>query len=163
MVETILQHWILTQFAYPFLFIFLISYALLVKSKLLGENQQVNAIVSLILGLVFVTALEKTAMFENLILFLTLALVIVMMVLMIWGFATGSSLEKEMFTGNFKWVLLGITVVAVFIAVLWAAGIQNSFFDLLFYQSWSESLWTNIAFVVVVIVALTVAIKGVKS
>ena len=161
MAETILQHWILTDFAYPFFFIFLVVYAILEKFKLLGDNKQVNAIVSLIVGLIFVSAVgDYKLVAENLLLFFSLAIVIVFVTLMIWGFATGSSLDKEMFTGNFKWTILGIVVVAVFFAVLWAADINGTFFDYLFRQSWSESFWTNIVFIVVIAIALAVAIKG---
>lgn len=161
--ETILQHWILTDFAYPFFFVFLVVYAILEKFKLLGENKQVNAIVALIIGLIFVSAVGDYKMVaENLLLFFALAIIIVFVVLMIWGFATGSSLDKDLFGegSKFKWVVLGITVVAVFFAVLWAADINNTFFDYLFEQSWSESLWTNLIFIVVIAIALAVAIKG---
>jgi hypothetical protein len=160
MAETILQHWVLTEFIYPFFFVFFVLYAIFEKTKLLGGNKQVNAIVSMIVALIFVTAVFPKVFVGNLLLFLTLAIVVVLATLMIWGFATGSSLESKIFEGNFKWAILGITVIAVFFAVLWAADVQGTFFDLLFRQTWSENLWTNVAFIVVIAVALAVAIKG---
>ena len=70
--ETILQHWILTRFAFPFLLIFFIVFAVLEKTKLLGEGKkQLNALLSFVVSLVFVSAIYPTLVVSNLILFLT--------------------------------------------------------------------------------------------
>ena len=89
MVETILQHWIVTQFILPFTLVFALVYAILLKTKLLGEGNQVNAIIAGVIGLIFVSALEPKLIVENMMLFLAVAIVIVFVVLLLWGFVSG--------------------------------------------------------------------------
>jgi len=159
--ETILQHWVVTQFILPFTLIFALVYAILGKTKVLGEGKQINAIVAGVLGLVFVSALEPKLIVENLILFLTVAIVIIFVVLLLWGFvgATKDGFEVEKWM---KWGLWIISGIAVIVAVIWATGVGSDAFDFLFQQSWSESFWTNFAFIAVVIAALALILKNSK-
>lgn len=164
--ETIFQHWIVTQFILPFLLIWTIIFAVLQKTKLLGEDKkQLDAIVAFVIGLIFVGAIFPKVVVGNLILFLTVAIIVMFVGLLLWGFVSGDEIK-----GNFlknkglKWVVGIVIVVAVIIAVLWASGIENNVLDLLFRQSWSNSLWTNLAFIAVVVIALAVVLKsGSKS
>lgn len=159
--ETILQHWIFTKFAFPFLLIFAIVFALLEKTKILGEDKhQINAIVAFVIGMVFVGAAYPKDVVSNLILFLTVALIVVFVTLLLWGFVSGGEAKLE---GNVKNVALGVMVIAVIIAVLWAAGVEGGVYDWLFKQSWSGDLWTNVLFVVVIAGALAWMIKGAGS
>jgi len=165
MVEkTILQHEIFTRFALPFLLMFFIVFAVLEKTKLLGEGKkQLNALIAFVIGLIFVSAVYPTLVVSNLILFLTVAIVVVFVALLLWGFVFG---EKEEFKikGWMRWVLGILIGVGVFFAVLWATGIQGKVVDLLFKQDWSSVFWTNALFVVVIAVALALVIgKSKKS
>ena len=163
MVETILQHEIFTRFAFPFLLMFFIVFAILEKTKLLGEGKkQLNALISFVIGLIFVSAVYPTLVVNNLILFLTVALVVVFVALLLWGFIFG---EKEEFKVQkwMKWVLGIIVGIAVVIAVLWATGVQGKVIDFLFRQGWSNTFWTNALFIVVIAVALALMIKKAKS
>ncbi len=165
--ETIFQNWIFTRFALPFLLVFFIVFAILEKTKLLGEDKkQLNALISFVVGLIFVGAVYPTEVVGNLILFLTVALVVVFIVLLLWGFIFGGFKKEEGFTPEkwMKWVLAIVIGVAVIIAVLWATGIGvdeiNDFFNNLFSgQDWSSGFWTNVAFIVVVAVALALILK----
>ena len=74
--------WIFTQFALPFLLIFAVLYGILEKTKILGDGKhQINAIVSFVVGLIFVSAVHPKEIVGNLILFLTVALVVVFVAL----------------------------------------------------------------------------------
>ncbi len=160
--ETILQHWIFTNFVYPFLLMFLIIYAILEKTKLLGEDKhQINALVSFVIGLIFVGAVFPKIVVSNLILFLTVALIVMFVVLLLWGFATGGE-AKIGGSKMAKWVagiLIGISSV---IAVLWATGIEDKVIDLLFGQQWSSTFWTNVLFIAAVVGALALVISKSK-
>jgi len=164
MKETIFQHWIFTRFAFPFLLIFFIVFAVLEKTKILGEDKkQLNAIIAFVIGLIFVGVAYPTEVVGNLILFLSVALVVMFVALLLWGFVAGDI--KEGFTpGKYLKPILGILIsIAVVIAVLWAAGLHTKVIDLLFRQSWSSTVWTNVLFVVVVAVALTLILIKRKS
>lgn len=158
-METILQHWIATRFVYPFFLVFFIVFAILEKTKILGENKQVNSLVAFVIGLIFVSVAYPVDVVGNLILFLTVAIIIMFVGLLLWGFASGGEAK---FSGGWAKVIGGVIAVAVVLAVLWATGVSGGVFDLLFYQPWSGTLWTNVAFIVVVIVALGIAMKSGK-
>lgn len=160
--ETILQHWIITQFALPFLLIFAIVYAVLEKTKILGDNHQVNAIIGGVIGLVFVSALSPKRVVENLILFFTVAIVVIFIVLLLWGFVAGTKDKDKGFELDdwMKYTLWAISGIAVIVAIIWATGLSPDVLDFLFDQSWSGEFWTNFFFVAVVIVALVVILKN---
>jgi hypothetical protein len=159
--ETILQHWILTNFILPFLLIFFIIFGILEKTKLFGEGtKQLNAFISFVIGLVFVGAIFPKLVVENLILFFTVAIVVLFIALLLWGFISG---EEAKIPGKLKAPAGALVAIAVVVALLWALGIEGSIFDFLFRQSWSGELWTNVAFVAVVIFALVAVLWSKKE
>lgn len=160
--ETFLSSIIVSKFVLPFLLIFFIVFALLEKTKILGEERkQLNALVAFVIGLIFVSAISPKLIVSNLILFLTVAIVVMFVGLILWGFATGGEAK----IGGEKWVKYvggGIVVVGVLIALIWATGYWNNFIDFFFKQDWSSSFWTNFLFIVVIAAALATAIKAGK-
>jgi hypothetical protein len=157
-----LQSPALTKFVYPFLLIFFIVFALLEKTKVLGEKKQINALVSFVIGFIFVSAIFPKEMVGNLILFLTIAIVIVFVILILWGFIAGEGgLKFADAPVGLKWVIGIVLVIVVVIAIIWASGVDSvGLFDKLFHSSWSEGFWTNLLFIVVVAVALVVILKS---
>lgn len=162
MEPTILQHPIFTKFAFPFFLIFFITFALLEKTKIFGDGKkQINALVAFVIGLIFVSVAYPKDIVNNLILFLTVAIVVVFVFLLLWGFISGEEAKLPGMAG-LKWVALILLTIAVIIAVFWAMGIESQVYGMLFKQSWSNNFWTNFTFIVVVAVALAVAIKSGK-
>ncbi|MCK5624551.1 hypothetical protein KAI04_01795 [Candidatus Pacearchaeota archaeon] len=160
--ETILQSEILTKFVYPFLLIFFIVFAVLEKTKVLGDDQkQLNALVAFVIGLIFVGAVFPKLVVANMILFLTVALIVVFVVLLLWGFVSSGDKGLELSKGlkTFLFIVLGIAVV---IAVFWATGVGGGFFDLLFSSNWSNAFWTNFLFIVVIAAALALVLRSSK-
>lgn len=164
--ETILQHWIFTRFALPFLLIFFIAYGILIKSKILGDKKQLNALVAFIIGLIFVAAASPVLVVSNLVLFLTIALVVMFIGLLLWGFIAGEEgLKYDKIPKSLKGIISIAILVAVFFGTLWAVGINGSsvfagIFGFLFGQEWSATFWTNAAFIIVIIIALALVLKG---
>ncbi len=159
---TFLQSPVLTKFVYPFLLIFFIVFAILEKTKIFGEERkQINALISFVIGFIFVSAVFPKEMVGNLILFLTIAIVIVFVILLLWGFVMGEEGLKISGAPKGLKIAIGIVIVlAVVVAVLWAAGIDaGSFLGTLFNSSWSDSLWTNVLFILVVAIALAVVLR----
>ncbi len=157
---TIFQHWIFSKFILPFVLIVTLVYAVLEKTKLLGDNKhQLNAIIAFVIGLTFTGIAYFTDVVNNMILFLSVALVILFVILLLWGFIFGDmgELFKEV-----KWVrnlLLGIAGIAIVIGILWASGVSGKLVDSLFGQSWSNAFWTNFLFVAVIVVALVLLLR----
>lgn len=164
-MATILQAPLLTDFLYPFLLIFFIAFGILEKTSVLGaEKRQLNALVSLVIGLIFVSAVFPKIIVGNLMLFLSIALVVVFVALLLWGFISGKA-EFGDKTQKFLGAILGVGIV---IAVLWASGIGDmawlvSIWDFLFDSSWSGSFWTNVIFVFLIGGAIAAVLIGPKS
>ena len=162
-----LQSPVLTKFIYPFLLIFFIVFAILEKTKIFGDDKkQINALIAFVIGFIFITAIFPKEMVNNLILFLTIAIVIVFVVLMLWGFIMGGEGVKvfENSPKGLKWAIGIFIIIAVTIAVLWAAGVNLSdIFDKLFHAHWSSEFWTDLVFVVLVAGGLAVALSSGKK
>jgi len=160
--ETIFQHWIVTKFILPFALITAILYAILEKTKLFGDGKhQLNAIISGVIGLIFVGAVFPKLVVENMILFLIVAVVIMFVVLLLWGFVSGQDMKDNILSNKgVKWVVGIVLVIAVIVAVLWATGVDVTVLDLLFNQSWSNSFWTNFFFIVVVAGVIALVLKN---
>jgi len=164
---TFLQSPILTNFVYPFLLIFFIIFAILEKTKIFGEGRkQINALISFVISFIFVSAIFPKEMVSHLILFLTIAIVIVFVVLIIWGFIMGEkgvNVFDESPKGV-KWAIAIFILIVVAIAVLWAAGIDTAgFVDRVFHSTWSNTLWTNLIFIVLVAAALAIVLSTGKK
>ncbi len=165
MASTVLQSEILTKFAYPFLLVFFIVFAILQKAKILGDNKQINALVAFVIGLIFVSAVYPKVVVSNMILFLVIALVIVFVVMMLWGFVMGDK-AFELFTGAkppLKWAMVIVVLISVVFAVFWAAGIDTGFLGKLFTSSWSKTFWTNFLFIALIAVALAAVLVSGKG
>jgi hypothetical protein len=154
---------ILVNFVYPFCLIFFVLFAVLDRTKIFGEEKkQINALVAFIVAFIFVSAVFPKVIVSNLILFLAIALIVVFVVLLLWGFIMGGDSLKifENSKPGFKIFVGVLIVIGVTIAVLWAAGIDASgLLGKLFNSDWSESFWTNVLFFVLVAIALAVMLR----
>lgn len=163
--ETILQHPILIRFAYPFFLVFFVVFAVLEKTQVLGDkNKQIDALVAFVVGLIVVAVASPTAVISNMVLFLSVALIVLFVVLLLWGFAIGGKADLNL--GEKTWVkyLAGLVILVLsLVALIWASGFQggvSGFFGAVFGQSWSEAFWTNTIFVVLVGIALALVLKS---
>ena len=156
MVETILQHPILTRFAFPFLLVFFVLFALLEKTKVLGDKKQINALISFVVSLIFVNVAFPVEVVSNMVLFLTVAMVTTFVGLILWGFIGGKAQIENKSIKMFAGLII---VIAIIVAILWATGFYP-FVEWLFKQEWSKSFWTNLIFIVVLVVAVALVLKG---
>lgn len=161
--ETIFQNWVFKDYILPFLLMFAIIFGVLEKTKLLGDGRkQLNAIIAFVMAMIFVSVLFPKQVVSNMVLFLTVSLVIILVFLMLYGFVV-SDKEGLKIEDWMKWTFGILAGAATIIAVIWATGMQIETLDFLFNQSWSNSLWTNLAFILVVAIALALVLKGSKK
>jgi len=161
---TILQSSLFREFLVPFLLIWTIIFAILQKTKLLGENKmQLDAIVSAVIGLMFIGAIFPKQLVGNMILFLTVAMILIFVVLLLWGFAVGGDFSKPLSSKGMKWffgILIGSSVT---IALLYFAGYSAPLSNFLYAQDWSSPLWTNFFFVIIIAIVLALVLKTKKA
>ena len=162
--DTLLQGEIFTRFILPFFLVFFIVFAILEKTKFFGDGKkQINAMIAFVVGLIFVSVLYPTLVVNNLILFLTVALVSIFVILLIWGFIFGDA--KEGFKPE-PWMKIGLAIlagIAFIVAVIWATGFNDKLVGGLFGQSWSKAFWTNLGFVLAIAIALALVLGGKKK
>lgn len=160
MAETIFQYPIFQEFILPFLLVFTIIFAILEKTKLLGEGKkQLDAIVAFVVSLIFVTAIFPKAVVSNLILFLTISIIIVFVILLLWGFVFGEIKEGFKPAGWMKWILGVVIAVAVMFAVMWSVGLPAGVTDLFSKLNWSSPFLMNFVFIIVIAVALALVLR----
>lgn len=163
-VDTILQSEFAVKFIYPFLLIFFIVFAVLEKTKTFGEGKTtINAFIAAVIGFIFIAAVGPKMIVSNMILFFAVALVILFVILMLWGFVSADNKEGFKIEGWMKWLLWIAVLVGVIAAVFWATGVGGNVIDTLFRQSWSGSFWSNALFVILIAAAIAVAIKSGKG
>lgn len=162
---TILQNSLLRDFLLPFFLIWVILFAILQKTKLLGDGKmQLDAMVSAVIGLIFIAAVGPKEFVGEMVLFLSVAMVIIFVVLLLWGFAVGGDFSKPLSSKGMKWffgILIGVSVV---VAVLYFSGYSDKISDFLYDQNWSSGFWTNALFIVIIAGALSLVLfKSKKS
>ncbi len=163
----ILQSSLMVNFLYPMLLIFFISFGVLEKTGIFGTGKtQLNAMVSLVVALIFVSAVFPKIMVSNLVQFLSVGLAIIFVGIMLWGFVSGQA-GADVFKGLNSKFIGGLIGISLFFGVLWAAGIGGSFlsglerlFSFLFDSPWSGEFWTNAIFIGVVAIVIYILIKG---
>jgi hypothetical protein len=157
---TILQSTLFKEFLVPFFLIWTILFAILQKTKLLGEGKmQLDAIVSGTIGLIFIGALYPKQVVGNMMLFLTVAIVVIFVTLLLWGFAAGGDFSKPLSSSGMKWffgILIGLSVI---VALLYFTGYSSGISELLYAQDWSSSFWTNLFFILIVAIVLAFVLK----
>jgi len=138
----------------PFLLIFVLVYAVLQKSKILGEEKkQINALIALVVGLIAISFGNYVGVIVQLIPVLAVGLVIILVFLLLWGIVFIN--EDFKMAGWVKWTFGGFAFVAVLIASLIFTGAWSYFKD---YFSGNSSLFTNIVFLVIVGIAIAVVV-----
>lgn len=170
-MSNILQSSLAVDFLYPLLLMFFISFALLEKTKLFGDNKaQLNAFISLFVSLVFVGAVFPVIVVNNLLLYMGVGLVVVFVGLVLWGFVNGDAQGGFSLSGDggrkihklFVFLIFGSLVFAILWATGYGSAVVTYFYNLfskLFLSSWSANFWTN--FVIVgIILALVAAVLG---
>jgi len=148
--DTILTSDFAVRIIYPFLLVFTLMYAVLQKSKILGEDKsQIDALAALSIALIVVAFSWSTDIIVNLMPFLAVSLVILLVFMILFGFVASESdglkLPKPVQYG------IGVLIViALVIAVLVATGQWDFIYYNLFVDYSGNSWLSNIILLLVV-------------
>lgn len=158
---TILSHPIFVETILPFLLVFTIVFAVLQKSKVLGDGKrQIDAIVALVVGLLVISFGQAVGIIVQLIPFLAISLVILLVFLILVG-SFGKS-GDELLPDGLKKGLMAVVLIAVVIFVVWVTNFWQTLTEW-FLISEDSNLFANIVFVVVIIAAVVGVIMGSKE
>ncbi|OGJ21439.1 hypothetical protein A3K73_09020 [Candidatus Pacearchaeota archaeon RBG_13_36_9] len=122
MVNSIFSIPLFKEFILPFLLVFTLIFAILDRSKMLGEEKrQINAIISLVIALIFLAFDFARNIVVNLMPYLVVFIVILFVFMLIFGFITAKK-EGDVLNKGLKIALGTIFGVAVLVAVLFISG-----------------------------------------
>lgn len=160
-MENIFTHEIFTDFILPWLLIFTLVFAVLEKSKLLGEGKrQINAIVSLVVATILLAFPGSRDIIVNLIPIFVITLVVLFIFLLLYAFVSGEKKGDPLNKGVKIAIGIGIAIV-VAVSVLVVTGTWDSFW------SWlsDSNMGANIIFIVIAVGAVVAVLmnKGEKE
>lgn len=160
MAETIFSSPIFMEIILPFLLVFTLVFAVLDKSKLLGEGKrQINAIISLVIGLILIGFPFAREIIVKLIPFLAVSLVILFVFMLIFGFVSGKK-EGDVLSSGLKIALGIIFGLAVVVAVLWITGAWDSIYSYLVEGEFAGKIWVNIILIAIIGGAIAIVLSS---
>ncbi len=117
MVDSIFSYPLFKEFVLPFLLVFTLIFAILDRSKMLGEDKkQINAIVSLVIALIFLAFPFARNLVVNLMPYLVVFIIILFAFMLILGFIMAKK-EGDMLNKGLK-IALGIIFGIAFVVVI---------------------------------------------
>jgi hypothetical protein len=144
----------------PFILIFVMVFAILQKSKLLGEGKkQVDALVALAIGLILIITPPARIFIVKFVPWLAVALAVMLVFLVLYGFVAEEKWKSQ------KWVLIVFGILAglfVIIIAIYASG----YWDTLrgwFSGAFDSSLVMNIVLIAIVIAVVLIAVLTAKN
>lgn len=152
--NTILQHPLFVETILPFLLVFTLVFAVLQKSKILGDGKkQIDAIVALSMGLLVLAFAEAVGIIIQMTYFVAVALVVILVLMLLLGsFAEPGKFFEKFPSGLKTWMTI-VVVLAVVIATMIFTGGWQYVLDLIFISEGSGIL-VNVIFVAIVIGAV---------
>ena len=159
LTETILGSYFAVNVVYPFLLIFTLIFAILQRSKILGDGKkQIDALVALSVALIAVAFSYATGIISKLMPFLAVAAVILLVFLILYGFVASSNKDGLIIPKQVQWALLVLITIAVIIAVIWATGQWDRVYDWIFGGGQPTGIGTNILLIAIIIGAMVIVL-----
>ena len=154
--QTIFEHWIFTDYLLPWVLVFVLIFALLEKSNILGEGKkQVNAIVGAVCAFALLAFPFSRDVIIGLIPFLVIAAMIIFIFLLLYGFVSGD--KKGDPIGKGVKITIGVGVaIALVVAVLVVTGTWGDVAD--FFTS--SNMGANVIFVIIAVAAVIAVLMG---
>ncbi|MCS7134294.1 MAG: hypothetical protein NZ889_00320 [Candidatus Pacearchaeota archaeon] len=139
----------------PFLLVFAVVFAILEKTKVLGEKRNINLIVSFCITFIFVGVPAMVNVTLRLIPVVSSIIVVLLCLLLLFGFA-GLRVEENKTLRTILGVILGIALAVV---VFWASGAMDKFRG----TKISEATLNYIIFFSIFVLAIVVVLVGGKK
>jgi hypothetical protein len=146
---------IFTNVILPFLFIFTIIFAILEKTKFLGEKKDIHAIVALVFGMVAVGVPWAIGVILSIIPVVVVIVVILISWLMTYGFLGGYTVDKGV--GRNWLVAFQIILGLVFIGVIaWSTGAYKLVID----KPWAAQAGQTLLIVGAVVAVIAIVLSS---
>ena len=149
-----------TEMLLPFLLVFVVVFAILQKSKILGDGKaQIDAIVSLVVGLILIGVPQPRNIIVGIMPWMAVGIAVILVFLILYGFVAGDLSKAPDWMKVTFGILAGLFTLAVVLSV---SGLGSIILDWL-SGSGSSDVWMNVVMIVLVIGAVVVAVAGGKK
>ncbi|MFA5992387.1 MAG: hypothetical protein WC796_01630 [Candidatus Pacearchaeota archaeon] len=157
-MATILESYFAVNVIYPFLLSFTLIFAILQKSKILGDDKkQIDALVAFSISIIFVTFSWATGIVSAMMPFLAVSLVILLVFMILYGFVASTNTNGLVMGAGLKKGLGVLAALAVIVAVIVATGQWDKVVGSLFSSGGQTTgLASNILLIAIIIGALAV-------
>jgi hypothetical protein len=155
---------VFTDYLLPFALVFTLIFAILQKTKLLGdEKRQIDAIIGLIVGLILIATPYARDIVVMLMPFLAVWAVILLIFMLLYGFIGGKK-EGDVLGKWWKYAFYGLVALSLAVFLLIISGYWDWVLNLLTGADSGTSLWVNGLLIAIIVGAIVAVIKGdVKS
>jgi hypothetical protein len=144
----------------PFLLIFVVVFAILQKSKILGDGKaQIDAMVALVIGLILIGFPGPRDIVVGLMPWVAVGVSVILVFMILYGFVAGDLSKSPEWMKITFGILAGLFTIGV---VVYVTGFWGIIADL-FRGSSDSSLWMNIVLIVLVIGAAIIVVVGSKQ
>lgn len=158
-MENIFTNVIFTDYILPWVLLFVIVFAILEKTNLLGEGKrQINAIIGAVVGLIVLAFPAFRDVITGLIPYFAVVLIAIFVFLLLFSFASGETKGNPL--GKTPKIIFGIVL---FIGTIIAVLILTGSFDKLVTFFSSSNTGANIIFVVIAIAAVAAVLYSEKG
>lgn len=153
---TILSSPFFVEGVLPFILVFSLVFAVLQKSKILGDGKnQLDALVAFSVALLTIAFANAVNLIVQLVPVLAVGLVVILVAIVLFGSVFKFSPDNA--PSGVKWAFGILVVLVAAIALLIYSGSIDTITD--FFDTTDSSLWTNIFFIALMIGAIFVVMK----
>lgn len=157
-LETILVNEFAVRIVYPFLLVFTLIFAILEKSRILGEGKrQIDALIALSIGLIVVAFSWATNIISNLMPFLAISVVVILVFIILYGFVASGKEGLEI-PKNLKIGIGVLAAIVTIIALIVATGQWDYVVNSLFVNGQPTGLAANILIIAIIVGALVIVL-----
>lgn len=162
-MATILSTPLFINYILPFLLIFTVVFAILQKSKILGDGKkQIDALVALVIGLIVVSFANAVGIINSLLPFLAVSLVIILVFFILISLFYYDKDKGVAIPPGLQKGAVALIVISVVVAVLVITGAWD-YLVARWYGSGDSSTISNIIFIAIIIGALFFALRSDKK
>lgn len=157
--ENWFTHVVFTDYILPWILVFVLVFAILEKSKLLGEGKrQINAIIGLIFAFILLAFPASRDLIVALIPILVIIMVILFVFLFLYSFASGETkgdpLGKKVKVGIGILIALALVIIVLVITGTW---------DMVWSVLTTSTTGANILFIIIALAAVAAVLFGHKG
>ena len=160
MAESILAGYFAVNVIYPFLLIFTLIFAILQRSKVLGDGKkQIDALVALSIALISVAFTYATGVITKIVPILAVSAVVLLVFMILYGFVASADKDKGLILPpSIQWAFMGLIVIVIILGMIWATGQWNTVWGWFLTGGTPSGIATNVLLVVIIAAAMIVVL-----